>query len=172
MLLVCGSRVLAWHPGAQVYARHRIDMALDELRDLGCSHPVLLQGGAVGPERWAQDMGHELGLRIVTYRPDGWRYDTHAPPRRWHEGDPGPRVRNRTMVERMGGFDWAVRVLGLVAEWGPACGTEATVRYADWYGHVSHLDRVPWDLRYQERIGRAPAGSIRDPGPPPRPGLW
>jgi hypothetical protein len=129
-LLVCGARELAYHPGAHVYVCWRVGRLLDE-----CPHPtVLLQGGALGPDRWAGTVARNRGVRVVTYLPDGVRLDTHALARRWAEGDPGPLARNRAMVDGLTtarGLGWGALVVGYVTPWEPATrGTDATLRRA------------------------------------------
>lgn len=164
VLLVCGSRELLYHPGAQRYVRHMIGHALRELAWLGHPDTVVLHGGAKGPDRWAGELAQERGLRAVTYLPSGWRLDSWARPRRWSPVAVHPLERNRAMVRALtnaerrvfeGGPPWMTRVLGFVAPWPTEThGTEATLRYARREGHEAREEEVPavvgW-LTWEER---------------------
>lgn len=139
-ILVCGARELAYHPGAYAYVCWRVGRLLDE-------HPrptVLLQGGALGPDRWAATVARNRGVRVVTYLPGGVRLDTHRKARRWAEGDPGPLARNRAMVDGLARVRGSVCVVGFVAPWPAATrGTMATVAYARRLGLEAVVDEVP-----------------------------
>lgn len=129
VLLVCGARELAYHPGARDWCRAHIISALEPF-----DRPTILHGGALGPDLWAAEVAAERGLRGVTYLPNGWRLDTHEPTRRWADGDPGPLARNRAMVTALTtarGLGWGALVVGYVTPWEPATrGTDATLRRA------------------------------------------
>ena len=141
VLLVTGARELLCHPGAHAYVCWRVGWLAGEL---GAS--LILHGGALGPDTWAGETAERLGLRAVTYLPNGWRLDTHAPPRRWAAdgADPGPLVRNRAMVDAPLSAGWPLTVLGFLTPWQPAThGTAATLRYARQRGAEVHEDVVP-----------------------------
>lgn len=148
-LLVCGARELLYHPGAHAYVSERVRLLLAEVP---CAN-ILLHGGAVGPDQWAATVARNRGVRVVTYRPDGQRLDTHTRARRWAAGNPGPLARNRAMVDGLARVDGSVRVVGFLTPWEAAthC-TQATIAYARQRGIEAAVDEVPARVGWLEKV--------------------
>ena len=92
---------------------------------------IVFQGGAEGPDNWAIQLARKHEVRCVTYRPSGWRYDTHAKSRRWSMTGVHPKVRDEAMVRgvsRALGQGWVTGVVGVVDAASPTGGTDYTLR--------------------------------------------
>lgn len=127
LLLVTGARRLADLRGAEDWARTLVHEHLAPPQP----SDVLLQGGAVGPDRWAQSVAHSHEIRVVTYQPDGYRIDSAEPTRRWSPTAVHPLARNDAMIAaavRARGAGWNVGVLALFA---PDATTHGTAYTAD-----------------------------------------
>ena len=150
VLLACGSRQLAYHPGARAYCRGRVGRALDLLAVAGTTEAIVLHGGAIGPDQWAGEEAHSRGVRAVAYLPSGLRLDTRGKARLWSTVAVHPLDRNRALVAaclaaQTGG--WAAWVLGLVAPWPGTGGTDHTLRLARKAGLTVAREVVPAVIR-------------------------
>ena len=90
VLLVCGSRSLTGYPDA----RPRLLAALSPALAPG---PLVLSGGATGPDRWAVDEARVRGLPWETLLPSGWRVASWGRDR-WSPVPVYPLARNLALV--------------------------------------------------------------------------
>lgn len=163
-LLVTGSRSLAKQTDEE--ARRNITPASEAwargilVEAIGALPPgsVLIHGGAVGPDSWAQEAVEarrdDPGLvYAITYEANGRRWiwaigdgDLWWSDDRWHPADIGPLVRNRHMVEvalsEQVTFGREPRVLALVDSTSRTKGTGHTVGLARKAGYP--VDRRVW----------------------------
>lgn len=101
-LLVCGSRTLTRDPDRLAWVTETLRAVLSPRPDL------LVHGGARGPDEMADAEAARVQVPdILTFYPNGTLRQRRVdePPlvatyhfSEWHDGDPGPLVRNRAMV--------------------------------------------------------------------------
>lgn len=151
-LLVCGSRSLTRDPD-------RLAWVTDTLRAVLSPRPdLLVHGGARGPDEMADAEAARVQVPdILTFYPNGTLRQRRVdePPlvatyhfSEWHDGDPGPLVRNRAMVmyvSRLAPLGWTVRVVGLVDATSATRGTDHTLRLARAAGLT--VERLVWEGR-------------------------
>ena len=123
---------------------------------------LLVHGGARGPDEMAGKEGARVGVpemlvfysngrlsrRVATFRDEGAVHVATYTSERWHDGDPGPLVRNRAMVAHLSGLvaaGWTVRVVGLVDATSPTRGTDHALRLARAAGLT--VERLVWEGR-------------------------
>lgn len=155
-LLVTGSRSLAKDPKAEAWARAILNPTIAELPPWS----VVVHGGAIGPDRWAQESAefHVRGVPLLTYVlfVDGEKWvvtlgaGLHVNRVRWTEAkNQDPLVRNRHMVNvempALVGRGYKPRVLALVDSTSRTKGTGHTVGLARKAGYP--VDRRVWEVK-------------------------
>lgn len=111
LLVVAGSRSLAESLDSMTWLIDHLDPLIAYLV---ARKGVLMQGGAPGPDLIAAVMAKRWGVRVVTYRKDGTRLDTHGPSSKFMERG-HPLERNRLMMKAAAAAvdkHWDVDVVG------------------------------------------------------------
>ena len=124
-LLVCGSRSLANHPDARPRLLAALSPALS-------AAPLVLSGGAAGPDGWAVDEARSRGLPWETLLPSGWRVASWGRDR-WSPVPVYPLARNLALVRLAVAYREAgarVLVVGAVDPRSATRGTDHTLSAA------------------------------------------
>jgi integrase len=125
VLLVCGSRTLTRHPDARARLARALAPALD-------AAPLVLTGGAPGPDTWALDLARARGLSWVALLPSGVRLSAEGAGR-WSPVPVYPLARNLALVRLASAHREAgarVLVVGAVDPASPTHGTDHTLAAA------------------------------------------